>query len=331
MNLPSRPVWASNIFNVPKSEFGDYALKVFRHQVASNTLYKQYVLQRGIVAAEIEDWTAIPFLPISFFKSHEVKSFQGPAAACFTSSGTTGAQTSRHFVQELAWYEKSFLTAFGQTYGPPESLVFLCLLPSYLDRSGSSLVYMANKLVALSGHPKSGFFLHADEALLRAIAYCKDNNQPAILLGVTFALLDFAKKHNGLSLSHITVMETGGMKGRRQELLRAEVHEQLKTAFGLSAVHSEYGMTEMMSQAYATANGRYYPPDWLRVLVRSEEDPFALSDTGTGILCLADLANIDSCAFIETQDIATVYPDGSFEVLGRIDNSDLRGCSLLVL
>lgn len=331
MNLPSRPAWASNIFNVPKSEFGDWALQVFKYQVANNPMYAQYVALRGTAVSKVNYWTGIPFLPISFFKTHNIKSFEGASEVCFTSSGTTGTQTSRHFVKQLAWYEQSFLTAFEQAYGQPGSYVFLCLLPSYLDRSGSSLVYMANRLVQMSGHPQSGFFLQADDALLQAIAYCKAQNQPAILLGVTFALLDFAEKHKGLSLSHITVMETGGMKGRRQELLRAEVHEQLKAAFGLEAVHSEYGMTEMMSQAYAKAHGRYEPPNWLRVLVRSEEDPFDLSETGTGILCIADLANIDSCAFIETQDIATVYPDGSFEVLGRIDNSDLRGCSLLVL
>jgi hypothetical protein len=223
------------------------------------------------------------------------------------------------------------MASFSFAYGDPGQWAWLCLLPAYLEREGSSLVYMANAFVNASQYRESGFFLKADEELLKALENIQRQKAPAVLLGVSFALLDFAEAHAGLDLNGIIIMETGGMKGRRQEMIRAEVHEQLKAAFKVPAIHSEYGMTELMSQAYSKGNGIYQPPPWMKVLVRNEEEPFAVNETGAGILCIIDLGNIDSCAFIETEDVGRVYADGSFEVLGRIDNSDIRGCSLLVV
>jgi hypothetical protein len=238
---------------------------------------------------------------------------------------------SRHFVKDLDWYEKSFVASFSFSYGDPSQIAWLCLLPAYLEREGSSLVYMANAFVQASQYKESGFFLKADEKLAGILSSLQQKQIPTILLGVTFALLDFAEAQTGLDLNSVTVMETGGMKGRRKEMIRADVHEQLNKAFQLPGIQSEYGMTELMSQAYSKGNGIYHPPPWMKVLVRNEEEPFAVNETGAGILCIIDLANIDSCAFIETEDVGRVYADGTFEVLGRIDNTDIRGCSLLVV
>lgn len=327
----SRDTLSSRIFNVSRHGFVDLALEVFAYQLQHNPLYRDFVTHRCGAFPSINSLSAIPFLPISFFKTHQVQSFEGQPEAIFTSSGTTGITTSRHAVASLQWYEQCFTHAFSLFYGLPSQYAFLCLLPSYLEREGSSLIYMANALVRQSLHAESGFFLQADAALLQAIEQCRERQIPAILLGVTFALLDFADRHAGLDLRHLIVMETGGMKGRRVEMLRVQVHQQLTAAFQLPAIHSEYGMTEMMSQAYAKTSGRYYPPPWVRVLVRSEEDPLEVSTLGRGMLCIIDLANLDSCAFLETADMGHVFEDGSFEVLGRIDHSDMRGCSLLTL
>jgi len=322
---------ANDIFNVTPETFVAKALKVFVHQAMHNEVYGQYVQQLGIDYRKVQSLAHIPPLPIDFFKTHSVSTFREEPAVIFTSSGTTGNKTSRHFVQELQWYEQSFLHSFAFTYGNTENYVWLCLLPSYLERSGSSLIYMANYFIQHSAHAESGFFLKADEALIQMMEYCKRLSKKVILLGVTFALLDFAERHAGLDLSHVIIMETGGMKGRRKELTRAEVHEQLCAAFHVKQVHSEFGMTELMSQAYAKKEGVYMPPPWMRVMIRSEEDPFSLSDTGTGVLIMIDLANLFSCSFIETQDVGRVFPDGSFEVLGRLDLSDIRGCSMLTV
>lgn len=326
-----KPEIADQIFNVRPETFVALACEIHQEQLQSNQVFNQYhraTRRNAYPATGIQDFT---FLPISFFKSHEVRCFIETPAVIFTSSGTTGMVPSRHFVKDLAWYEKCFRASFAVAYGDAAQYAWLCLLPSYLEREGSSLVYMANAFVQSSCHRESGFFLRADELLLESLSRLQQMKVPTILLGVTFALLDFAEANKGVDLQDMIIMETGGMKGRRREMIRAELHGQLKQAFNMPSIHSEYGMTELMSQAYSKGNGIYQPPPWMRVLVRNEEEPFAVNETGAGILCIIDLANIDSCAFIETEDVGRVYADGSFEVLGRIDNSDIRGCSLLVV
>lgn len=272
----------------------------------------------------------IPFLPVSLFKTHQITTFKGEAEKVFTSSGTTGTETSRHYVPDLRFYEESFTRGFRHFYGEPAQYAFLCLLPSYLEREGSSLIYMAHKLIELSGQTDSGFFLQADGKLIETIVRREKEGLKTILLGVSFALLDFAEQHP-MPLQHTIIMETGGMKGRRKELTRAELHSVLKKAFGVTTIHSEYGMTELMSQAYAKGEGRFQCPPWMRVFVRDEDDPLSVHSQGAGLLCIADLANVFSCSFIEAADMGRVFADGSFEVLGRMDHSDIRGCSLLVV
>ena len=248
----------------------------------------------------------------------------------FVSSGTSGMITSRHAVKSLDLYEKSFLNGFARFYGEIGEWCVLALLPAYLERENSSLVYMADRLIEASGHEDSGFYLYNYQELSHTIAKLEARGQKTLLLGVTFALLDFSEAFPQ-QLKHTVVMETGGMKGRGRELTRSELHKVLTLRLGVNEIHAEYGMTELLSQAYSAGNGRYFCPPWMKVYVRSEDDPLAVSAIGTGILQVIDLANIYSCGFIATQDVGTVYADGSFEVLGRMDNSDLRGCSLLIV
>jgi phenylacetate-coenzyme A ligase PaaK-like adenylate-forming protein len=274
--------------------------------------------------------TSIPFLPISFFKTHKVISGNRKIEKIFSSSGTTGNTVSQHLVCDISLYETSFLSAFTMFYGCPSDYAILCLLPAYLEREGSSLIYMAEKLVSLSGQPESGFFLKTKGELLDRLLARELSGKKTLLLGVSFALLDFAEE-NPMVLNHTILMETGGMKGRKTEMTRMALHQKLEDAFGVPSIHSEYGMTELLSQAYSVCGGRYVCPPWMRVFVREEDDPFVVKDCGAGIICVMDLANVYSCAFIETADVGRIHPDGSFEVLGRMDNSDIRGCSLLVV
>ncbi|HSK13719.1 MAG TPA: hypothetical protein VK907_10920 [Phnomibacter sp.] len=331
------------IFNVNDGDLLARAKQIFSFQYQNNEVYRAFCDQyRGahqiktLLNASDEPhadrwgpWIArVPFLPISFFKTHRVVSYRGEAEKIFTSSGTTGLQNSRHYVKSLKWYEAGFVKGFTHFYGDPAQYAFICLLPSYLEREGSSLIYMAQRLIALSRSEDSGFYLKAGDQMADLLAKLDRSGKKTILLGVSFALLDFAE-NNPIGLSDTFVMETGGMKGRREEITRMELHDELKRAFGLSAIHSEYGMTELMSQAYSPGGGRFRCPPWMRVLVRDEDDPALVHLTGTGLLCIIDLANVWSCAFLETQDLGRVHPDGSFEVLGRLDHSDIRGCSLL--
>lgn len=325
MNAPQPP----DIFNVNDKNFETTAIEIFQFQRDQNEVYRKYVASLPPAVAAANDLLSIPFLPVGFFKTHEVRSFSGPARQVFTSSGTTGMVTSAHYVKDVSLYETSFTRCFEKFYGDPGMYAFLGLLPSYLERQGSSLVYMVEKLIRLSGSSDSGFFLDATSRLREILKRREEQRLPTFLFGVTFALLDFAALQP-MPLKHTIVMETGGMKGRRKELTREEVHSELKNAFRTAAVHSEYGMTELLSQAYSKGNGIFYCPPWMKVLVRDEDDPFRISYTGTGLLCIADLANLYSCSFIETADMGRVYGDGSFEVIGRIDNSDIRGCSLLI-
>ncbi len=329
--MQERSQLAASIFNVDSNSFVATALEVYYYQQSSNQVYATYLEAVGRNKMQPTSLREITPIPISFFKSHAVKSFESNPEIIFTSSGTTGTQTSRHFVKALSWYEECFMHSFEHFYGSPQQYAFLCLLPSYLERSGSSLVYMAEKMVKASSCKESDFFLQANEALFETLQTLLAHKKPTILLGVTFALMDFATRYKINDFNKLIVMETGGMKGRGKELLREELHQVLMQAFGVSSIHSEYGMTELMSQAYSLGGGVYHPPPWMKVLVRSEDDPLEISEAGSGLLTIFDLSNIDSCAFIETEDVGRVHPNGSFEVLGRLDNSDIRGCSLLVV
>ncbi len=323
--------WEEEIFNISsKEEFEQTALQVFLYQAENNLVYKEYIQHLGIKTADITLLEQIPFLPIEFFKSRKVVSSDKEAQAIFTSSGTTGNLTSRHFVPDLKLYEASFTKGFEQYYGAVSDYCILALLPVYLEREGSSLIYMMEKLIKDSRHEKSGFYLHNHEELIATITDLKKQNQKILLLGVSFALLDLAEKFQ-LDLDGVVVMETGGMKGRRKEITREELHAFLTEKLGVQKIHSEYGMTELLSQAYSKGDSLFFTPSWMKILIRDTYDPFTYEKQGrSGGVNVIDLANVHSCSFIETQDLGKIHPDGSFEILGRFDNSDVRGCNLLV-
>jgi hypothetical protein len=319
----------NNIFD-DNVAFNIKAAEVFNYQYANNALFKQWndYLKPNIAAEDI--LSSIRFLPISFFKTHQVTTTQFDADTVFESSGTTTLTTSRHYVKDIAVYTRSFTQAFESFYGNISEWCIIGLLPSYLERQHSSLVAMVNNFIKTSGKKESGFYLNEFDTLYQVLQTLEQRKIRTLLIGVTFGLLDFAERYS-LALHNTIVMDTGGMKGRRKELTRQEVHAFLKERLGVPAIHSEYGMTELLSQAYAKADGRFYCPPWMKVLVRDEEDPLLVKNAGRGVLNIIDLANINSCSFIATDDAGIVYEDGSFEVIGRVDNSDMRGCSLLVV
>ena len=320
------------ILNPKGIDFPDRVFDTFHFQYRYNQLYRQFVDNLYTDISHIKLVEDIPFLPIRFFKSHDVRTTQFKTGLVFESSGTTGAINSRHSVKDPEFYSQSFLNGFELAYGPVNDYCILGLLPSYLERKNSSLVYMVDALIRLSGHSKSGFYLNEFESLSRMLETLEQEGQKTILIGVSFALLDFGERFPQL-LNHTIVMETGGMKGRREELTREELHDQLKRFFGVKSIHSEYGMTELLSQAYSTGNGIFRCPPWMKVLIREEDDPLNVNGNSktlrTGVLNIIDLANIYSASFIATDDLGRLYADGSFEVLGRMDNSDVRGCSQL--
>jgi phenylacetate-coenzyme A ligase PaaK-like adenylate-forming protein len=320
-----------SIFSIhSEQQFRETALDIFRYQAENCQVYKEFTKNLHIHPGQIREVEEIPYLPISFFKTHEVISGTGTSEIVFSSSGTTGTVTSRHLVTDVTVYESSFNKAFEQFYGHPENTCILALLPSYLERDGSSLIYMVDALLKQSRHPQSGYFLDNHEELYACLKAQQASGQKTILIGVTYALLDFLE-HYALDFPELTVMETGGMKGKRKEMVREELHEILKQGFGVGAVHSEYGMTELLSQAYSSGNGVFACPPWMRVLLRDTNDPLTLLDTHhTGGINIIDLANVNSCSFIATQDLGRLLSNGSFEVLGRFDNADIRGCNLLV-
>lgn len=321
--------FVNNIFS--QEHFNeDFALRLFQHQYQHNHVYRAWCQCMHTNPDAVTNVANIPFLPISFFKTHEVQTGSFSPQKIFTSSGTTQTANSRHFVKDESLYKQSFITTFEAFYGKIKELCIIGLLPSYLERNGSSLVYMVDELIRQSGHPQSGFYLYDFDNLKNTLQQLERAKQNTMLIGVTFALLDFAAACP-LPLQHTIVMETGGMKGRKQEMTRQEVHAVLQQAFRVSHIHSEYGMTELLSQAYSKGEGVYCCPPWMKVMVRKEDDPLNINVSGKGVLNIIDLANRDSCAFVATDDAGIVYEDGSFEVLGRIDNSDLRGCSLLTL
>lgn len=322
---------AQSIFEFRKEdEFNALCLELFHWQYMECSPYGRFcehVLKRGNKPSSYDE---IPFLPIEFFKTERVISRGLHASRIFESSGTTGMELSKHLVHDLALYEKSFDHSFSLFYGDPSDWCILALLPSYLERSNSSLVYMADALIRKSSYEESGFYLNEYEKLSSVLQQLNDRKVPTLLLGVSFALLDLAEKLPQ-SLPHITIMETGGMKGRRKELIREELHEVLCSAFSVSNIHSEYGMTELLSQAYSKGDGRFHCPPWMKVLAGDMYDPHSWKGPGeTGVLHVIDLANIYSCSFIRTADLCRVYEDGSFEVLGRMDQAEMRGCNLMI-
>ncbi len=306
-----------------EKEFEEAAIELFRFQSRECPPYRDYIRMAGVDPTAVKRVCDIPFLPIELFKSTDVYCGSAPPEKTFTSSTTGGGEPSRHMMARLSDYEKTFVKAFSLFYGDPAGVSLFALLPGYLEREGSSLVYMVDKLIA---HGGGGFYLRNTEKLLRDIRSAKGKK---LLLGVTYALLDLAKQSP--DLHDVIVMETGGMKGRREEIPKPELHRILCKSFGVESIHSEYGMAELTSQAYSAGRGVFQAPPWMRVLIRDLNDPFDILPAGSsGGINIVDLANLSSCAFIQTQDIGTLFPDNTFTVNGRIDRSETRGCNLLV-
>lgn len=311
--------------------FEAVALEIFRFQAKANLVYKKYLQYLNVDPEAVFSLEKIPFLPIEFFKTQEIKTGAFEAETIFKSSGTTLQQRSRHLVADLSFYLHNAELIFRQFYGPLTDFVFLALLPSYLEQGESSLVAMVDHFINGSGQQEPGFFLDQFDVLKNAIKNARESGKKVMLFGVTYALLDLADNLGDADFSEVIIMETGGMKGRRKEMIREELHAVLKAAFKVPAIHSEYGMTELLSQAYSFGNGIFHTPKTMKILLRDMNDPFEInSNLRSGGINVIDLANIDSCCFIETKDIGKIHPDGTFEVLGRFDNSDIRGCNLLV-
>ena len=316
------------IFSVTPTTFEEVTLRVFRYQYERIAIYRQYCDLLNRTAKNVQTIEDIPFLPIEFFKKHQI--LDGTLSAiAFTSSGTSGNTTSTHFVKDTTVYEQSFINCFQKFYGPIREYAFFALLPSYLEREGSSLIYMVNYMIK-HGKPSSGFYLYNTEELLQNISAALERKEKVILFGVSFALLDLAEQHQ-FDFSEVTIIETGGMKGRKKEMIRSELHQILEQQLSTKNIHSEYGMTELLSQAYSMGDERFHCPPWMKVLIRSHNDPFDYEKPEkTGGINIIDLANLHSCSFIETQDLGKKHIDNSFEVLGRFDLSDIRGCNLLI-
>ena len=321
----------NDIFNIQsEGDFKQAALAVFAYQYTHNPVYHDFCNLLGKSPTNVRSIEHIPFLPIEFFKTKKIYCGNTPEEAIFTSSGTTGSQTSKHYVKDLSLYKQSFRKGFELFYGNPADYVILALLPSYLERSGSSLITMVSDLIKASNKPLSGFYLNELNTLADLMNQLDRHEQKVFLIGVSFALLDLVERYQFL-LSFTTVMETGGMKGRRKELVREELHRTLRRGFGVAHIHSEYGMTELLSQAYSVGKGIFTPVPWMKILIRDTNDALNLLPHGkTGGVNVIDLANLYSCSFIATQDLGKSYPDGTFEILGRFDNADIRGCNLMV-
>ncbi len=311
-------------------EFETLALKIFNFQFQNNEIYKLYIDKLNLDITKIKKLKDIPFLPIEFFKSHKIVSSDNTTEEIFTSSGTTESKQSKHFVTDIDIYNNAFLKGFSHFYGDVSNFCILALLPSYLEREGSSLVFMVNELIKQSKHADSGFYLDNHQALVDKIHLEKLKDKKILLIGVSFALLDLIENYK-IKHPHLIVMETGGMKGRRKEIIREELHAILEKGFGVGAIHSEYGMTELLSQAYSSGRGIFNTPPWMKILIRDANDPFHIAEDGrSGGINIIDLANINSCSFIMTQDLGRITNENSFEVLGRYDTSDIRGCNLLI-
>ncbi|WP_099372277.1 acyl transferase [Sphingobacterium sp. 1.A.5] len=319
------------IFNIKtETEFNEIAIDIFRYQATNNPVYKQYIDILKVDQSQIKSYREIPFLPIQFFKSQDIITDGKSPEITFSSSGTTGMITSQHLVADVNLYIESFRKAFELFYGNVEDMAIVALLPSYLERSGSSLIYMVDDLIKRSNNSESGYFLYNHQDLFNTLSTLRDKGKKTVLFGVTYALLDFVENFN-IDFPELIVMETGGMKGKRKEMIREELHKILCAGFHVESIHSEYGMTELLSQGYSKGNGLFHTPPWMKILIRDTNDPLSLLDNKkTGAINVIDLANYYSCSFIATQDLGKFHQDGSFEILGRFDNSDIRGCNLLV-
>lgn len=336
VEIPKATDLEEKVFRIDNDQdFHSIALETYHFQFANNPIYQDYCKALNKLPGTVSKLSDIPFLPVSFFKSHRVVTTAFNPEIVFKSSGTTGMTSSTHYVKSCSLYEKSFEKGFRKFYGKPEDYCILGLLPSYLERGQSSLVYMVDQLIRRSGHKNSGFYLYDYEKLHELLRQLEKDGQKCLLIGVTYALLDFAE-HYPQKLHHTVVMETGGMKGRQKEITRKELYHRLKESFGLNTMHSEYGMTELLSQAYAV-DGNFIAPPWMKILLRDETDPFEIYESGkglsplSGIINVIDLANIYSCSFLATEDAGRFTQDAGFEVLGRMDHSDVRGCSLMAL
>ena len=320
---------SSLIFNINNDiEFNKLSLQTFLFQYHNCLVYKQFVDLLKIKPSEVTDYREIPFLPIAFFKNHIITSLSLPPVCFFESSGTGGSK-SKHYYKGLDIYEESFSRSFELFYGRPDEYAVLALLPSYSSNPHSSLIYMVDSLIGNSKHKFSGFYNDNFSLLHNVLSELKTIKTPTILIGVSFALLDLCRVH-AIDFKELTVIETGGMKGKRKEMIREELHEVLCKGFNVSAIHSEYGMTELFTQAYSQGGGVFICPPWMKVLARDVYDPLCLSENNSGALNIIDLANINSCSFIATEDLGNVFSDGSFTVLGRMDNSQMRGCNLMI-
>ncbi len=313
-----------------ESDFKSVALETFQFQYKHVEVYRRFCQLLNVNPETVSELKQIPFLPIQFFKTEKILTTGLYPEKTFNSSGTTGTVTSQHKVADLEYYETSFLKTFQQFYGDAKEFVVLALLPSYLEQGGSSLVYMADRLISESNNPDSGFYLNNIAELIEKLKKLEAKGQKTILLGVSYALLDLIEKQK-FKLKHTIVMETGGMKGRRKEMIKSELHDMLTEGFGVEKIHSEYGMTELLSQAYSKGEGIYECPPWMKILTRDTEDALTYITGKTGGLNIIDLANTHSCSFIATQDLGKLHPNSTFEVMGRFDNSDIRGCNLMVL
>lgn len=320
-----------DIFNIQNTqEFEQKALTIFRYQAENNQVYKQYLYFRNINPAMINSLEQIPFLPIQFFKTQKLVTGNKPEEIIFTSSGTTGGNTSRHYVTDLSVYRESYRRGFEYFYGKIEDYVVLALLPSYLEREGSSLILMVEDMIQISKQPESGFYLYDFAALYQQLKQLQQKGKKVLLIGVSFALLDFVEQYQ-LHFPELIVMETGGMKGRRKEMIRAELHQEIVKGFGVQHIHSEYGMTELLSQAYSQGEGIFSCPPWMKLCIRDTEDPLSYLPQGkTGGVNVIDLANYNSISFIATDDLGKQITDNQYELLGRFDYSDVRGCNLLL-
>lgn len=319
----------NNLPNINESNFETHALAIFQEQSANNPIYQSYLNYLGVSSSSIKKIEAIPFMPISFFRKHTIKTNEWSVQKVFESSGTTGMETSKHLIKDVDFYHSHSQRLFEEKFGLLTDTYVLALLPSYLERNNSSLVSMVEHFITKSGSAYSGFYLNNLKELVKTLSELKEESKKVVLFGVTFALLDLAGQYD-VDLSHITLIETGGMKGRREEVTREELYEVLRNKLNIQHIYSEYGMTELLSQAYGK-NARFTLPNSMKVIIREVSDPFSIAPIGkTGGVNVIDLANVDTCSFIETQDLGRINANGTFEVLGRFDNSALRGCNLLV-
>lgn len=321
----------NRIFSISDDqEFEAISLEVFNYQVQHCQVYGRFVANLGINLDLVKDHKSIPYLPIEFFKSQKICCGKALADEIFSSSGTSGMAQSQHLVKDISVYMESYRKAFQLFYGDISKYAILALLPSYQEREGSSLIYMVDDFIGLSNQLKSGYFLYNHQSLQLTLTELNESKIPTLLIGASHALLDFAES-NCIEFPELIVMETGGMKGKRKEILRTELHEILCQGFGVPVIHSEYGMTELLSQAYSKGGGIFHCPPWMKVITRDTNDPLSLlAHEQTGGINIIDLANINSCSFLASQDLGRTFQDGSFEILGRFDNSDIRGCNLLV-